>query len=113
MNSIYERFRLVIALAVLGTLFIAGEAAGYQRPCCEITSINNKTGVVTAKVDASGQIFQFRGTNAAQLNNLKVGQPIYANLTTRQVSLDGRSAFATITNIAAATSAGSQPTSAA
>src|ERR1700674_4734818 len=58
-------------------------------PCCAITAINASTGVVTAKVNANGNIFQFQVTNAALLNSLKVGQGVYANFTTNQVSLDG------------------------
>jgi len=58
-------------------------------PCCAITAINTSTGVVTAKVNANGNIFQFKVTNAALLNSLKVGQGIYANFTSKQVSLDG------------------------
>ena len=58
-------------------------------PCCAITSINASAGVVTAKVNATGNIFQFKIIDAAQLNSLKVGQAVYANFTSNQVSLDG------------------------
>jgi hypothetical protein len=57
--------------------------------CCSITAINTSTGVVTAKENATGKIFQFKVANAALLNSLKVGQGVYANFATGQVSLDG------------------------
>lgn len=58
-------------------------------PCCEITGINAATGVVTAKVKATGQSFQFKVTDAALLHTLKISQGVYANLATRQVSVNG------------------------
>src|SRR2546427_815087 len=71
----------------------AGQNVGNQvnpaDPCCEITSINVATGVVTAKVNSSGQTFQFKVANQALLHSLKVGQGIYANFTTQKVSMDG------------------------
>jgi Cu/Ag efflux protein CusF len=57
---------------------------------CSITAIDARTSVVSAKVNASGAVFQFRVTDAALLKSLKVGQEVYANFTTKQVSLDGK-----------------------
>ena len=94
MKSTCERFKLV-ALATVATLFIAIATASYAvEPCCNITSIDTITGIITAKVNANanGQTFQFRVNDVAQLKHLKVGQPIYANLNTRQVSFDGQHA---------------------
>lgn len=59
-------------------------------PCCLITSIEASTGVVTAKVNATGQAFQFKVTDATLLRSLKIGQGVYANLKTHQVSVDGK-----------------------
>jgi lysozyme len=66
-------------------------------PCCAITAINASTGVVTAKVNANGNIFQFQVTNAALLNSLKVGQGVYANFPANQVSVDGTTVCCAIT----------------
>jgi Chitobiase/beta-hexosaminidase C-terminal domain len=55
-----------------------------------ITAIDARTGIVSAKVNASGSAFQFSVTNAKLLAVLHVGQGVYANLTTKQVSLDGK-----------------------
>lgn len=58
-------------------------------PCCEIISIDAATGVVTAKVKSTGQSFQFKVGEKALLNSLKVGQGVFTNFQTQQVSVDG------------------------
>jgi Cu/Ag efflux protein CusF len=75
---------------------MAGTAAGAiqnklapVQPCCGITAINASTGVVTAKVNATGKAFEFKVADSALLNSLKVGQGVYANFGASQVSVDG------------------------
>jgi len=88
-------------LLVLGAaLAVASGQSTAQTPppCCTITAINAGTGIVSAKVTATGNVFQFKVVNAATLASLRVGQGVYANLTTHQVSLDGRSACCAITS---------------
>lgn len=66
--------------------------AGQPRPggaCCQITAINQQTGIVTGKVNATGQTFEFKASPPA-LPSLRIGEALYANLTKRQVSLDGK-----------------------
>ena len=77
----------------------AGSASG-QRPaaCCSITEIEAATGVVSGKVTANGNVFQFKVTNARTLATLRVGQGVFANFTNGQVSLDGRTACCTVTS---------------
>jgi hypothetical protein len=71
---------------------------------CVITAIDARTGIVSAKVNASGAAFQFRVvaqfgvTDAKLLAGLRVGQTVYANLTTNQVSLDGKKMCCVITS---------------
>ena len=86
------------SLAVL--LAFGATTAPGQTPsaCCSITAIDRATGLVSAKVAAGSQVFQFRVTNTRTLPTLRVGQGVYANFTTRQVSLDGRSACCAITS---------------
>lgn len=76
------------AAIVLGTACLA--AQGVATPCCTITAIQPATGLVTAKVNANGTTFDFKVSDGKALAGLKVGQGVYANLTSRQVSLDGR-----------------------
>jgi Cu/Ag efflux protein CusF len=77
-----------------------GNAANPANPCCEITNINHVgpiDGIVTAKVSATGQTFQFKVTGAALLNSLKVGQGVFANFKTQQVSVNGAQPCCNIT----------------
>ena len=58
------------------------------KPCCAITSIESTTGIVTAKENSSGQTFQIKVSDAALLHSLRIGQGIFANLKTEQVSVE-------------------------
>jgi Cu/Ag efflux protein CusF len=91
MKNLMGRFSMSVTL--LGALFLAIAALSPRAealdPCCTITAIDAKTSLVTAKDTATGQTFQFKVTDAAQLNSLKVGQGVYANFKTRQVSING------------------------
>src|ERR1043166_7511409 len=78
------------ALAVLLLSMLLTTPALAGEPCCSITALNPLTGVVTAKVTSSGQIFQFTVANKAQLRALRLGSAVYANFGTHQVSFDGR-----------------------
>jgi len=101
MKNIIDRFGMGVAL--LGALFLAITVlepwAGAAAPCCAITAIDVKTGVVTAKETATGQTFQFKVTDAALLNSLKVGQGVYANFKTRQVSVNGANPCCSIVSL--------------
>lgn len=73
--------------------------------CCVIVAVDAETGLVTAKVNANGNVFQFKfngvlsagGYRAAPVS-LKPGQAVYANFTNHQVSLDGRTVCCTMTS---------------
>jgi len=66
-------------------------------PCCSITGIDPRMSTVTAKETATGKTFSFKATNPSLLNSLKVGQAVYANFATRQVSVDGLEPCCSIT----------------
>ena len=55
-------------------------------PCCGITAIDARTGIVAARDLASGRVFQF-SASAAVLRTIRVGQSIYADYTKKSVSL--------------------------
>jgi hypothetical protein len=57
--------------------------------------------VITAKVTATGQSFAFMLNNRAQLSHFKVGESVYANFKTKQVSLDGTTIVGAIVSIGA------------
>ncbi len=89
--------RVLLFLAAALTIG-SGESAAQTPACCTITAIEAGTGLVSAKVTANGNVFQFKVATPAVLASLKLGQGVYANFTTRQVSLDGRAACCAITS---------------
>jgi hypothetical protein len=86
-------------LLVLGVLLSAGvfaPRARAQAACCTITAINSQTGIVAATVNASGATFDFKLPNVNFLKQVRVGQGVFANFTSHQVSLDGRTVCCSI-----------------
>ena len=75
-------------------------------PCCGIVSIAPATdasgALVTARNTTSGAVFEFRVTDAALLQTLKVGQAIAANMATRQVTIYGLEPCCSITRVLSA-----------
>ena len=69
-------------------------------PCCGITSINAKSGQVIARVTATGQTFTFTASPSV-LSSMKVGQSVYANFTSKQVSVNGEAPCCAITAVTA------------
>ena len=87
---------VLLVAVLLATLAPVARAQALSR--CSITAINESTGIVSAKVNESGAVFQFKVTDAKLLAGLHVGQDVYANFTTRQVSLDGKKMCCEITS---------------
>lgn len=60
---------------------IPGAAAGAQpdpaEPCCGVTAVDRATGVVTARVTASGRLFRFQVADAALLRSLTPGARVW------------------------------------
>ena len=81
-------------LAVVLFLFGISLPLYAEGPCCTVTAVDSRTGLVTGKETATGRMFQFQAGNAALLKSLRPGTPVYANFTAKQVSLDGRTAAA-------------------
>ena len=89
------RIVLCVALIFVGALAAARVAA--QQPLgATVTGVDAKTGVVTAKVNSTGQVFEFTLANKALISRLHAGQGVYVNLGNKQVSLDGKSPSGTI-----------------
>lgn len=91
------KHRYVFA-AALGLVAAPLSAQKPASPCCGIVSIDAATGLVTARVTATGYTFEFKVTNPRTLTSLRVGQGVFANFGGKQVSLDGRSACCSITS---------------
>lgn len=92
--------RLVLLL-VLG-LALAWTSMAGAAPCCVITAIDGRTGVVTAREGASGRTFQFTVNEANLLRSLKMGQPLEGDFRTQVVSLPGTPHRFRMVNIQAA-----------
>ncbi len=84
------------SLAGVALVLVFAIHARAATPCCQITGINAATGVVTAKVNATGQSFQFKPSSQTCWNAMRVGVAVYANFQARQISLDGRTICGTI-----------------
>src|SRR5712692_5156516 len=89
------------AVLVVALLLLFGSTARAQSPCCEIVSINAQNGLVSGREIATGRAFQF-SAQIPVLARLKVGQKVWANFATGQVSLDGRRACCRIVSISPA-----------
>jgi hypothetical protein len=82
-------------VSVLGIAFIVGAPIAVSlppevsagTPCCTVTTVNVKTGIVTAKNTATGETFKFRLVEAAQIGNIKVGDQVSTDFQTRQVTV--------------------------
>ncbi len=108
-----KRLITVSALCAVALLAPRLEAQRLTAACCAITAIDASTGVVSAKITASGNVFEFKARSAATLSSMRVGQAVQANFAKNQVSLDGRTVCCTITKAPAPAVAVRQPPAAA
>ena len=83
------------AFLLIALLTFARPASG-AAPCCDVTAIDVREGIVTAQVRATGQVFRFQVKDAGLMRGLQIGHGVFANLRTGQVSLDGRAACCAI-----------------
>jgi len=86
---------MVLAFAAIGLPAYAA------LPCCTVTGVSAKTGMVTAKETSTGRTFKFKA-DPATLKTLSVGSPIYANFSTKQVSTNGLVPCCAIVSLSAA-----------
>jgi len=103
---------LMVALLCGGIGATATRAQTTTKPCCTVTQLVQSPNVYSAKVNATGQRFTFAvgpttapgtgGKPVVTYRSVSVGQAIYANLTAKQVSFDGKTPGGTITAISAA-----------
>src|SRR5579884_3641394 len=76
--------RCLAATVVLGCAPLLHAVA----PCCAVTAIDARSGLVTAKENATSRAFTFKA-NATVLSGLHAGSPVYANFASKQVSING------------------------
>src|SRR2546426_530740 len=95
-SSIGARTRCFAVVVTCVAALFCNQAKAQAPACCSITSVDARAGLVSAKVNATGQSFQFKPNSAALLSSLRVGEGVYANFSSRQVSLDGKTICCTI-----------------
>lgn len=79
---------LTIAISLAPAAWVAGIGpANAIAPCCAISAIDARSGIVTAQDAASQRSFQFKVADPAQLRKLKVGQKVFADFTAKTVTL--------------------------
>ena len=86
---------LMVCLAAALTVVATAPAGGQTKPrvdpgqpCCNIVSIDGAAATATAKNAATGQLLTFAVTDKTLLQSLRIGEPIYFNARTRQVSVN-------------------------
>lgn len=97
-HGVAGRLWLVVCLVVfaLATLLVQ-RARGQTTPaCCVITAIDTRQNLVSVREASTGRSFEFRANDPAAVSALRVGGRIYVDFPSRQVSLDGKTAFGTI-----------------
>jgi hypothetical protein len=77
-----------VLLPMLVAMFLNAPAGRAQGPCCGITTVDARAGIVTAKVNATGQQFQFTLNNPALLRSLRVAEPVSRSTLWGQASLE-------------------------
>ena len=88
---------LVFSFIFLGLNLIGPSIVKALSPCCLITGIDHTTGIVTAKVIATGKMIQFKPNGFSPvdglklMNSLRIGQPISADMATGKVSVGSSS----------------------
>jgi len=92
--------RLLAGYALLG--FVDAAPVHADTPCCAVTNIA-QNGIITAKEARGTRTFHFQLTDSALRNRLRVGSPVYANFSNKQVSLDGKNACCTMLKVSIAT----------
>jgi hypothetical protein len=98
MRQIPHLFKSI--LLVCGLAFFVGEAYSSE-PCCGITSVNAKSGLVKARALDGSRTFQFTVKDRSALSQLRVGQQIYGDFGTRQVSINEGSPCCAMTHLKA------------
>src|SRR2546426_643384 len=92
--GIATTFRLFTQAMVLAfglTLGVVGQISTTEaaNSSCQITAIDAKTGLVTARETATGHTFQFKIDDARLLTSLRPGQAVQADFQVQLVSIPG------------------------
>jgi len=72
----------LLVLALVGPSGLSAAA-----PCCGITAIDTKSGVVTMKDTTTGQTFRFKLDDPELIGSLRIGQAVEADFKTMRVTV--------------------------
>jgi hypothetical protein len=81
----------IVNFALMALALIAPAGRAQVKPCCAITALDAHAATATAKENGTSRTFVFKVTDAKLFATIRVGTPVYANFSTKQVSLDGKS----------------------
>ena len=85
-----QRWVLVLGMALIMGASIAVSVppeVSAATPCCSVTAIDTKSGIVTAKDTATRETIEFRLGDAAQIKYIKIGDPVSTDPQTREVTV--------------------------
>jgi hypothetical protein len=89
-----RQWNLILRIVNLGLMvlaLIAPAGRAQVKPCCAITALDARAATATAKENGTSRTFVFKVPDAKLFATVRVGTPVYANFSTKQVSLDGKS----------------------
>ncbi len=101
--------RTLVALSIGALLLVSAAESRAAVPCCSIVSIDT-SGLVTARETATGRTLEFQVADRRLLATLKTGQPVYADFTTMQVSVEPDGAEVCCSIVSASPAATAPPT---
>jgi hypothetical protein len=81
----------IVSFALMAWALIAPAGRTEVKPCCTITAVDAQAATATAKENGTSRTFVFKVPDAKLFAKVRVGTPVYANFSTKQVSLDGKS----------------------
>src|SRR5690242_20026357 len=85
-KSLFTKRLALLAMAMSFGVMFAPRARAAD-PCCQITNVDSRSAIVTAQDRNTGHTFQFKASPNV-LQKMKVGQRVFANFKTNQVSLN-------------------------
>jgi hypothetical protein len=66
---------------------LAMNEASAAEPCCSVTAVDARSGVVTARQTATGRTIQFKLDDVSLAGSIKAGQIVEADFTTAKVTV--------------------------
>jgi hypothetical protein len=78
--------RTAFFLAIVFIVFATSDARAGE-PCCNVTAVDARSGVVTARETATGRTFQFKLEDTSLASSIKVGQIVEADFKTMKATV--------------------------